>query len=170
MATNPPSEEAELKARIADLTKRLAEAESALMNAAAGLRRYESLAQRNERLESLGARADAVAHDLNNVFAPILMAAALLKERVSDEKGQRMLTVLEENAQRGAALVRLVRDFGPGDDDSPLRKPPPPLPGGDKGHAGHGSGATIPPGGAAAAKPALRRMPREKGGEHDAGC
>ncbi len=148
-------DEIELRAKVADLTRRLAESEAALMNAAAGLRKYESLALRNERLESLGARADAIAHDLNNIFAPILMAAALLKERVADEKGQRMLTVLEENAQRGAALVRLVRDFGPGDDDSPLRKPPPPPIAGD----------TIPPSGHAAARPALRKTPRDPGGE-----
>jgi signal transduction histidine kinase len=121
-------DEDELKAKIADLTRRLADAEAALGAAQAELRKLEAVIHRNERLETLGSRADAVAHDLNNVFAPILMAVALLKEKVSDDKAMRMLTVLETNAERGAALVRLVRDFGPGDEDSPLRKPPPPLP------------------------------------------
>jgi signal transduction histidine kinase len=129
-------DEDELKAKIADLTRRLADAEAALGAAQAQLRKHEAVSHRDERLETLGARADAVAHDLNNVFAPILMAVALLKEKVSDDKAMRMLTVLETNAERGAALVRLVREFGPGDEDSPLRKPPPPPFGGYKGQAG----------------------------------
>jgi signal transduction histidine kinase len=137
-------DENELRAKIADLTRRLADSEAALGAAQAGLRKFDTVAHRNERLESLGARADAVAHDLNNVFAPILMAAALLKEKVTDEKALRMLTLLESNAERGAALVRLVRDFGPGDEDSPLRKPPPPIAGDNEG-AGPENFATIPP-------------------------
>jgi signal transduction histidine kinase len=66
---------------------------------------------RSGRLEKLGARTEGLAHDLNNVFAPILMAAALLKDKVSDEKGKRMLVVLESNAERGTALVRQIQAF-----------------------------------------------------------
>jgi hypothetical protein len=72
------------------------------------------------------AGTEALVHDLNNVFAPILMAASLLKEKVTDEKGMRMLTVLEENAQRGAEIVRRLRDSAQGDGGrgTPPRKAP----------------------------------------------
>jgi signal transduction histidine kinase len=109
MGANPPLSESELLAKVADLTKRLAEAEDAVRAAArpaAG-----GGPDRKERLAELGSRTEGLAHDLNNVFAPILMAAALLKDKVSDEKGTRMLTVLESNAERGAALVRQIQGF-----------------------------------------------------------
>ena len=69
---------------------------------------------RNQRLESLGTLAGGIAHDLNNVLAPILMSIALLKLKVSDESGQRLLAMLELNAERGAQLVRQVLAFGRG--------------------------------------------------------
>jgi two-component system, cell cycle sensor histidine kinase and response regulator CckA len=50
----------------------------------------EALALRNQRLESLGTLAGGIAHDLNNVLAPILMSIALLKLKVTDEGGQRL--------------------------------------------------------------------------------
>jgi PAS domain S-box-containing protein len=77
-------------------------------------RRSDDLALRNQRLESLGTLAGGIAHDLNNVLAPILMAIALLKLKVSDESGQRLLAMLELNAERGAQLVRQVLAFGRG--------------------------------------------------------
>ena len=39
---------------------------------------------RAQRLESVGALASGIAHDLNNVFAPILMAAELMKQETAD--------------------------------------------------------------------------------------
>lgn len=101
----------ELLAKVTELRERLAEAEAALKAAGGGLPGEASFEARSGRLEKLGARAEGLAHDLNNVFAPILMAAALLKDKVSDEKGKRMLVVLESNAERGTALVRQVQAF-----------------------------------------------------------
>ncbi len=115
MATIPPSDENELRAQVADLSRRLAAAEAAL-RAAGVQQKAEPGAQRGERPENPGTRAEALVHDLNNVFAPILMAAALLKERVTDEKGVRMLTVLEANAMRGAEIVRRMRDTAQADE------------------------------------------------------
>ena len=81
-------------------------------------RRAESMALRNQRLESLGTLAGGIAHDLNNVLAPILMAITLLKMKVNDEGGMRLLTLLEQNAERGAQLVRHVLAFGRGAEGS----------------------------------------------------
>ena len=77
-------------------------------------KKRDALALRNQRLESLGTLAGGIAHDLNNVLAPILMSIALLKLKVSDESGQRLLAMLELNAERGAQLVRQVLAFGRG--------------------------------------------------------
>jgi len=77
-------------------------------------KKRDALALRNQRLESLGTLAGGIAHDLNNVLAPILMSIALLKLKVSDESGQRLLSMLELNAERGAQLVRQVLAFGRG--------------------------------------------------------
>jgi PAS domain S-box-containing protein len=77
-------------------------------------KKRDALALRNQRLESLGTLAGGIAHDLNNVLAPILMSIALLKIKVSDESGQRLLSMLELNAERGAKLVRQVLAFGRG--------------------------------------------------------
>lgn len=77
-------------------------------------KKRDALALRNQRLESLGTLAGGIAHDLNNVLAPILMSIALLKLKVTDDSGQRLLAMLEINAERGAQLVRQVLAFGRG--------------------------------------------------------
>jgi two-component system cell cycle sensor histidine kinase/response regulator CckA len=77
-------------------------------------KKRDAFALRNQRLESLGTLAGGIAHDLNNVLAPILMSIALLKLKVNDESGQRLLAMLEMNAERGAQLVRQVLAFGRG--------------------------------------------------------
>ncbi len=77
-------------------------------------KKRDATALRNQRLESLGTLAGGIAHDLNNVLAPILMSIALLKLKVDDESGQRLLAMLELNAERGAQLVRQVLAFGRG--------------------------------------------------------
>jgi two-component system cell cycle sensor histidine kinase/response regulator CckA len=77
-------------------------------------KKADALALRNQRLESIGTLAGGIAHDLNNVLAPILMSIALLKLKVSDEAGRKLLATLEQNAERGAQLVRQVLAFGRG--------------------------------------------------------
>lgn len=69
---------------------------------------------RAQRLESIGTLAGGIAHDLNNVLAPILMSAQLLQMKISDERNQRLLKTLETNAKRGAALVKQVLSFARG--------------------------------------------------------
>jgi PAS domain S-box-containing protein len=45
-------------------------------------KRLESQILRTQRLESVGTLASGVAHDLNNILAPILMAAPLLRDEM----------------------------------------------------------------------------------------
>ena len=69
---------------------------------------------RAQRLESIGTLAGGIAHDLNNVLAPILMAIQLLSLKVNDEQSQQWLEILETNAKRGADLVKQVVSFARG--------------------------------------------------------
>jgi len=64
-----------------------------------------------QRLESLGMLAAGIAHDLNNVLAPIVFVAPLLRHRLSDPRDLKVLTTLEQSAARGAGLVKQILGF-----------------------------------------------------------
>jgi two-component system cell cycle sensor histidine kinase/response regulator CckA len=66
---------------------------------------------RAQRLESIGTLASGIAHDLNNVLAPILMTAQLLETQLHDARSKRLLPILVTNAKRGANLVKQVLSF-----------------------------------------------------------
>jgi len=67
-----------------------------------------------QRLESIGTLAGGIAHDLNNIFAPIIMAGDLLRGRIADPDCLRLLDTLGGSAQRGASLVRQILLFARG--------------------------------------------------------
>jgi two-component system cell cycle sensor histidine kinase/response regulator CckA len=69
---------------------------------------------RAQRLESLGLLAAGIAHDLNNVLAPILMGAPLLQSHSMAPTERRVLEAIESSAARGAALVRQILSFAQG--------------------------------------------------------
>lgn len=71
---------------------------------------------RAQRLESLGTLAGGISHDLNNILTPIMVSAQLLKIRYAqqDERYQQLLTIIESNSKRGAALVKQVLSFARG--------------------------------------------------------
>lgn len=71
---------------------------------------------RAQRLESVGTLASGIAHDLNNVFAPILMIAQLLSCRCKnvDVRTQELFKTLETSSKRGANLVKQILTFACG--------------------------------------------------------
>jgi PAS domain S-box-containing protein len=77
-------------------------------------RKIEGQLLRAQRTQSLGAMAGGVAHDINNVLTPILMAVLALRARVTDQASQRLLTIIQRNAERGADMVRQVLEFAKG--------------------------------------------------------
>ena len=68
----------------------------------------------NQRLESIGTLAGGIAHDLNNVFAPIMMAGELLSDKAPDKESVQLLDVISASAKRGAGLVRQILLFARG--------------------------------------------------------
>lgn len=69
---------------------------------------------RAQRMESIGTLASGIAHDLNNVLSPILMSAQLLKLKSQDKSISEMLSIIEQNAKRGANLVKQVLSYARG--------------------------------------------------------
>lgn len=74
-------------------------------------KQLESQFLRAQRLESIGTLASGIAHDLNNVLAPILMTAQLLESQLKDERSKKLLPILINNSKRGANLVKQVLSF-----------------------------------------------------------
>ncbi|MDJ0674441.1 MAG: response regulator [Calothrix sp. MO_167.B42] len=69
---------------------------------------------RSQRLESIGTLASGIAHDLNNVFAPILMTAQLLESNIDSDRTKKLIPILINSAKRGANLVKQVLAFTSG--------------------------------------------------------
>ncbi|MES1168424.1 MAG: PAS domain-containing protein, partial [Oleiharenicola lentus] len=65
----------------------------------------------SQRLEAVGTLASGVAHDLNNILTPMLMASGLLRDKLSDAKDRELMTLLDDGGRRGAAIVRQLLAF-----------------------------------------------------------
>ena len=76
--------------------------------------KLESQLLRTQRMESIGTLAGGIAHDLNNVLAPIMMSVELLAMREEDEFKKRMLHTIGVSARRGADMVKQVLAFARG--------------------------------------------------------
>jgi len=77
-------------------------------------KRMEAQFLRAQRMESIGTLAGGIAHDLNNVLSPILMAIDMLQLKATDEASKKWFEVLRANAQRGGDMVRQVLSFARG--------------------------------------------------------
>lgn len=77
-------------------------------------KRMEGQFLRAQRMESIGTLAGGIAHDLNNVLSPILMAIDMLQLKTTDETSKKWLEVLRSNAERGGNMVHQVLSFARG--------------------------------------------------------
>jgi two-component system cell cycle sensor histidine kinase/response regulator CckA len=70
---------------------------------------------RAQRLESIGTLAGGIAHDLNNVLAPVMLSLEMLRD-LAGERGADLIESLEGNVKHGADLIRQVLTFARGHD------------------------------------------------------
>ena len=77
-------------------------------------KRTEQHLLRAQRMESIGTLAGGIAHDLNNILSPIMMAVDMMRLGVDEADRARWLSMIKENAERGADLVRQVLTFARG--------------------------------------------------------
>ncbi len=71
---------------------------------------------RSQRLESVGTLVSGIAHDLNNVLTPILMAVRLLKKDKPGIDRAALLEVASASVERGTAIIRQLLSFAGGVD------------------------------------------------------
>jgi PAS domain S-box-containing protein len=74
----------------------------------------ESRLLRSQRLESVGRLASGIAHDLNNILAPMLMSAPMLREAISDPDIRQLVDTIESSAVRGAGVIKQLLTFSRG--------------------------------------------------------
>lgn len=76
-----------------------------------------------QRMENLGALAGGVAHDLNNILAPIMMAAEIIRDDPGGKSSGELLEMIGAGARRGSDLVHQILSFtrGARDGMTPLQ-------------------------------------------------
>ncbi|MBI3194140.1 MAG: PAS domain S-box protein, partial [Ignavibacteriae bacterium] len=77
-------------------------------------KRLEEQFLRSQRLESLGTLAGGVAHDLNNVLAPILLSIDVLKRYATTEHAAKILQTIKQSAERGKHIIKQILSFARG--------------------------------------------------------
>lgn len=78
-------------------------------------RQLELRVRQAQRLESLGTVMGGLAHDLNNVLAPIMMAADMLATVPMDTEDAELVDTIVTSTRRGAGMLREVLAFARGD-------------------------------------------------------
>jgi signal transduction histidine kinase/DNA-binding NarL/FixJ family response regulator len=74
---------------------------------------------RAQRLENIGVLAGGLAHDLNNVLAPIVMGVELLRSKATNGSSE-ILSTIQNSAGRATDLVKQILIFGRGLDGNKL--------------------------------------------------
>jgi PAS domain S-box-containing protein len=77
-------------------------------------KKLESRLLRSQRLESVGRLASGIAHDLNNILAPMLMSAPVLREAIQDPDIRQLVDTIESSAVRGAGVIKQLLTFSRG--------------------------------------------------------
>jgi CheY-like chemotaxis protein len=67
-------------------------------------------------MEAIGTVAGGVAHDLNNLLSPMLLARALLGDRLAKQEDREILDTVHHAAHRAAAIVKQLLAFSRGEE------------------------------------------------------
>jgi PAS domain S-box-containing protein len=79
-------------------------------------KKIEAQFLRTQRMESIGALAGGIAHDLNNVLGPIMMAVDVIQADPKNESNSGLLELIGTSAKRGSELVKQILTFARGID------------------------------------------------------
>ena len=74
-------------------------------------KKLEAQFLRAQRVESFGALASGIAHDLNNLITPILVTAPILREAAQDSESRGLLRTIESCAQHATDIIKQLLTF-----------------------------------------------------------
>jgi PAS domain S-box-containing protein len=77
-------------------------------------KKIEAQFLRTQRMESIGALAGGIAHDLNNVLGPIMLAVEVMQSDLLNRNNAGLLELVGNSARRGAELVKQILSFARG--------------------------------------------------------
>ncbi len=77
-------------------------------------KRLETQFLRTQRLEAIGTLATGMAHDLNNILAPIMIATEMLRWPLPPADFEETVKRIEASTKRGAEIIKQVLTFGRG--------------------------------------------------------
>ena len=79
-----------------------------------GKKRMEAQFIKAQKMESIALLTGGIAHDLQNILAPVAMSIGLLREELKDRTSLTVLRAVEESAESGLQLVRNILTYGRG--------------------------------------------------------
>jgi signal transduction histidine kinase len=100
--------------KLEEKTLQLEETNKALERDIAERKKIEAQLLRAQRMESIGTLAGGIAHDLNNLLAPIVMGVDLLRFEQLSPGMREVVDTIERSARRGTDLVKQVLSFARG--------------------------------------------------------
>ena len=77
-------------------------------------KKLESQFLRAQRMEGIGTLATGMAHDLNNILAPILISAGTMRLELAPDAREKAIVNIEGSIKRAADIIRQVLTFGRG--------------------------------------------------------
>jgi PAS domain S-box-containing protein len=115
----------EFRIVLPDGTTRLLEANASVIRSDAGevvnvvvvsrditvRKKIDEQALRVQRMESIGTLVGGIAHDLNNVFSPIMLSVGMLQKSDLGQQIRHAADIIESSAKRGSELIRQVLSF-----------------------------------------------------------
>jgi len=64
-----------------------------------------------QRVEAIGTLAGGMAHDLNNILAPVLMMMGILRIKLTEASDRQLIDLVESSVQRGAGIINQLLLF-----------------------------------------------------------
>ena len=74
-------------------------------------RKLEAMLLQAQRVEDIAKLAGDIAHDLNNLLAPIRMATELLKRKSTDPALERYVEIIETSTGRARSVIQEILTF-----------------------------------------------------------
>jgi PAS domain S-box-containing protein len=79
-------------------------------------KKLETQFLRTQRMEAIGTLATGMAHDLNNILAPVLIGTEMLRWPLQPKEFEETVARIESCTKRGAEIIKQVLTFGRGAD------------------------------------------------------